>query len=66
MKNSFEKPKVKLVGTDGNVFALVEKCSKALKRAGYPDKATEMTEKIFSSKSYDEALSIMMEYVDAY
>ena len=59
-----KKPKVKLTGQDGNVFNLMGICSKALKKAGYPKKATEMTDKVFSAGSYDEALQIMMKYVD--
>jgi len=35
-----------------------------LKRAGQNDKATEMSERVMSSGSYDEALSIIMEYVE--
>ena len=60
------KPKVKLVGTDGNVFAVIGRCARALKKAGQPDKAKEMTEAAFKAKSYDEALGVCMEYVDAY
>jgi hypothetical protein len=59
------KPMVKLTGTDGNVFALLGRCSAALKRAGRHAKAEELRERVMGSKSYDEALSIMLEYVDA-
>ena len=55
---------VKLTGTDGNVFALMGKVAKALRRAGHPDLADEFTKKVFQSGSYDESLRIMMEYVD--
>jgi hypothetical protein len=58
--------KVKLVGTDGNVFALGAKVSSALKRGGYPDEAQEFTERLFRSGSYDAALQLMMEYVEVY
>ena len=59
-----EKVKCKLVGTDGNVFVLIGKVSRTLKRAGMPDKAKEMSERCFSAKSYYEALAIMQEYVE--
>ena len=60
-----DKPKAKLVGENGNVFNLMGICSRALKDAGMPDKATEMCDKIENTaKSYDEALGIMMEYCD--
>ena len=58
------KTKVKLTGTDGNVFALIGKCSSALKKDGKHNEAKEMAEKCFNSGSYDEALCIMMEYCD--
>ena len=59
-----EKPKCELIGSDGNVFAIVGSVSKCLKMAGQPDKAKEMADKVFDSKSYQEALTIVREYVD--
>ena len=59
-----EKPKCKLSGTDGNVFAVIGKVEKALKKAGQEDKAKEFTEKAFDSDSYDEVLSLTHDYVD--
>ena len=59
-----KKPKAKLIGADGNVFNLISIASRSLKRAGQNDKATEMSERVMSSGSYDEALSIIMEYVE--
>ena len=58
------KPKVKLSGTNGNVFALLGLCMKALKRAGQPEKAKELGKEVQSCGSYDEALRTMMGYVD--
>ena len=60
------KPKVKWVGEDGNVFAIMGRCSRALKEAGMADKAKEMRERVMNGAgSYDEALCIMQEYVEA-
>jgi len=60
-----EKPRVKLVGGNGNVFNLMAICSRALKKAGMPEKASEMANKITDeAKSYDEALVIMMDYCE--
>ena len=59
-----EKTKVKLTGTDGNVFSIVGKVSKALKRDGKTEEAKEFTSKAFSSGSYDEVLQLAMEYCD--
>jgi len=65
MKNKQkEKPAVKLTGQDGNVFNLIGLCSKALNNAGMPEKSQELCAKIFASKSYSEALSIMSEYCE--
>lgn len=58
------KPKVKLTGTDGNVFLSIGLCSKALKKAGLIAEATEMTGKCFAASSYEEALSILRTYCD--
>lgn len=59
-----KKPKVKLIGENGNVFNLMGICSKALKRNGLEEEAKEMSNKIWGCDSYDEALQIMMEYCD--
>lgn len=64
MLNTTEKPKVKLIGEDSNVFYLMGICSKALKNAGQAEKAKEMSQKIMASESYNEALNIMQEYCD--
>jgi hypothetical protein len=58
-----QRPTVKLVGEDGNVFALLGSASRALKRAGLRDKAKEMTDRVMNSDSYEQALRIMLEYV---
>lgn len=59
-----EKPKAAIIGADGNVFNLIGICSKSIKKAGYDKEANEMSERIFKSKSYDEALAIMCEYIE--
>ena len=59
------KPKCKLIGEDGNIFNLMGLASKALKVAGKSEHAQEMVQRIITSaKSYDEALNIIMEYVE--
>lgn len=58
------KPKVKLSGTDGNVFALAGKVNTALAKAKQHEQAAEMRTRLFKCKSYEEALSLFMEYVD--
>jgi len=58
------KPKVKLIGENENGFNLMGIASRALKKAGMKEQATEMTNKIMEQGNYDKALAIMMEYVD--
>lgn len=58
------RPNAKMIGEDGNVFNLMGICSRKLKKAGYPEKAEEMLNRVTSCGSYDEALSIMSEYVN--
>lgn len=60
----FEKVKAPIIGADGNVFNLIGICSRALKEKGYREQAKELQERVTSSKSYDEALQVMMEYVE--
>jgi hypothetical protein len=58
------KPYVQLSGEDGNVFSIIGRCPKALKRAGQADKAGEFSTKAMSASSYDEVLRLAMEYCD--
>ncbi|MFW6024949.1 MAG: hypothetical protein ACOCRX_01270 [Candidatus Woesearchaeota archaeon] len=46
------KPECKLIGEDGNIFNLVGKATKALKRANLKIEAEEMTDRVFKSDSY--------------
>lgn len=46
------------------VMYLIGICSRALKTAGYPEKALEMTNRVTSSGSYEKALAIMCEYIE--
>lgn len=58
------KPKVKLVGQNGNIYNILGIASRALKEAGYADEAKEMQTEVFASDSYEEALAIVLQYVD--
>lgn len=58
------KPVCKLIGENGNIFNLVGIASRVLRRNGMADKANEMQNRVFSSNSYEEALSIIAEYVE--
>lgn len=58
------KPKCKLIGMDGNIFCLLGRVSQTLKENGQTEKAKEVSERVMASGSYNEALQIIMEYVD--
>ncbi len=62
--NGAEKPKVKLVGEDGNVFNVIGRVAQALNQAGLRDKAQEFQRRAFSARSYDEVLQLAMEYAE--
>ena len=60
-----DKPPCQLTGQNGNVYSLIAIASRALKRDGQRDKAEEMRKRITEkAQSYDEALTIIMEYVE--
>ena len=58
------RPKMKLIGQDGNIFAIMGRASRLLKNAGQSDKAKEMCGRVMASKSYNAALTIVSEYVE--
>ena len=58
------KPKVKLTGQDENIFNLIAICSKALKRNNQIQQEKEMTQRVYSCNSYENAIQIMSEYCE--
>ncbi len=58
------KPKCPLIGQDGNIFAVMGTASGTLKENGMEDQAKEMCRRVTSSGSYEEALSVICEYVE--
>lgn len=58
------KPNCKLMGEDGNIFFILGRVSRTLKKHGEVDQAQEVSERVMASGSYDEALQIIMEYVE--
>ncbi|MDR1926007.1 MAG: hypothetical protein LBQ66_16685 [Planctomycetaceae bacterium] len=58
------KPRAKLIGADSNIFNLISIASDALKSNQQDDDAKEMITNATKAKSFDEALAIIMEYVD--
>lgn len=62
-KNSL-RPKMQLIGQDGNIFAIMGRASRLLKSSGQGDKAKEMRDRVISCDSYQKALNIVSEYVE--
>lgn len=54
---------VKLIGNDGNAFAIMGQVTKALKRAGHADLVDEYRKEAMSG-DYDNLLRVTMEYVE--
>ena len=62
--NRPKKPKMQLIGQDGNIFAIMGRASRLLKNSGQGDKAKEMRDRVMSCDSYQKALNIVSEYVE--
>lgn len=58
------KPKCPLIGQDGNIFNLMGIASKTLKENDMAEQAKEMCSRVTSSGNYEEALGVIMEYVE--
>ena len=63
-EKNFLRPKMQLIGQDGNIFAIMGRASRLLKNAGQRDKVKEMCDRVTASQSYSEALNIVSEYVE--
>jgi hypothetical protein len=59
-----DTPPCPLVGTDGNVFAIIGTVSRCLKRAGQRERAKAWVAEATASTSYDEVLQKAHSYVD--
>ena len=54
---------MKLIGEDGNIFAILGRASRLLRENGQQEQAKEMTNRVFRSVDYYSALNIISEYV---
>lgn len=64
MESEFVKPSCKLIGEDGNIFNLMAIARRTLIKDGQRDRSNEMIEKVKMQNSYDEALAVIMEFVN--
>jgi len=58
-----QKPKVKLIGEDGNAFAIIGNCRRALIAAGQADRATAFTTEAMTG-DYSGVLQAAEKYCD--
>lgn len=57
------KPKVVLIGENGNALIIIGKCIKALKKAGMKDEAAEFQKEAMSG-DYDHVLQTAMKFCE--
>lgn len=58
------KPIVQLEGTDGNAFAIIGKCRKAAKQAGWSNQKIEQVSAEMKAGDYDSLLQTAMKYFE--
>ena len=58
------KPKLKLIGEDGNVFAIIGKAIKVARKAGWAENEIKKFTAEMTSGNYDNALQVVQEYFD--
>lgn len=58
------RPKMRLVGHEGNIFSVLSDAIYLLSRNGLGREADEMSKRVFESDNYYEALGIISEYVE--
>lgn len=58
------KPKLKLIGEDGNVFFILGRAVREAKRAGWSIEKIERFKKEAKSGDYDHVLQTCMNYFD--
>ena len=64
INNQTNRPRMKLEGTDGNIFAILGKAAQLLRENGQPEQAVEMARRVFQARNYEKALAIVSEYVE--
>ena len=58
------KPRMQLIGEDGNIFAMLGRASGLLKDAGMAERSDEMFRRVTACEDYHKALNIISEYVE--
>ena len=58
------KPKVELIGNDGNAFAILGRCNRAAKRAGWTSDSLARFQQDAMSGDYDHLLTVVLEHFE--
>ena len=61
---NIEKPNCQLSGEDGNVFSIIGRVAKTLKRAGLREQMKEFENKAWEQDSYGDVLLLCSKYVN--
>lgn len=67
MSNEVKYPEitVELIGQNGNIFNLIGICTKAMRRAKVSmEECNHFVDEVTSAKNYNEALAVIMRWVD--
>ena len=57
-----DKPTVRLIGSDGNIFMIMALCQRAARSAGWDKNEIDtFLNSVKNSKSYDNALAVVMD-----
>jgi len=56
------RPTVKLIGEDGNAFAILGRCRAAMRKAGWPKEAIDQFVKEATSSDYNNLLCTAVKY----
>lgn len=60
-----EKVQVALIGEDGNIFSIMGRVTKAMRRAGWSQEAiSEFVTRLTDAENYDAALRVVLEYAE--
>jgi len=65
VEGSIEKPKIQLVGLDGNAYAILGRARSVAREAGWPDEKVREVTKEATSSDYDHLSSVILEHFDA-
>lgn len=64
MQKEEKKPKVKMVGEDGNAFAIMARCHKAWRKANKLEPVWHEIRQKMMKGNYDHLLNTVMEYFE--